>query len=156
MLPAPPPGVAAPGGAARIRLSVSARAALYATGALLWLSGCGWLVLHYGFAQATQFGPLPNPWEPLVLRLHGSIAVAAVFLCGWITAAHALDRLPHEHNRLSGLVLSGGAVLLVLTGYALYYTTDALHEGAAAAHEWLGAAAIAAALAHWVRRRPRA
>ena len=58
-------------------------------------------------------------------------------------------------NRPSGLWLLGLASVLVLSGYALYYTTGRLQAGAALVHEWLGLVAIIAALAHWRRIRAR-
>jgi hypothetical protein len=132
------------------------RATLYATGALLWLTGVVWLVLHYAFPQSSTFGPLPNPWEAPLMRAHGLIAVCAVFLIGWMMAAHVTVRWANEHNRRSGLVLGGAALLLILSGYALYYTTGLPHDAAALAHEAIGVLSPAAALAHWWRNRPRA
>lgn len=120
----------------------------------LWGSGCFWLVLHYFFAQPSDFGPLQHPWAPVILRIHGWIAVAAVFLLGWIMARHISDRWPRMIKRVSGLAIAGVAAVLALTGYALYYTTDHLHDTAGLVHEVLGAAAILFALVHWRRYRP--
>jgi hypothetical protein len=132
------------------------RVTVYGVAALLWLSGAVWLVLHYAFPQSTAFGPLPNPGEAPLMRVHGLIAVCAVFLIGWMMAAHVSVRWPSERNRRSGLVLGGAALLLILSGYALYYTTGSPHEAAAFAHEAIGVLSPAAALAHWWRNRPRA
>jgi hypothetical protein len=137
-----------------VRMSWTLRAALYLLGALLWLSGVLWLVVHFGFPERTSFGPVPNAWEPGVLRLHGLIAVVGVFLLGWITAAHVIDRWAGGRNRLTGLTLAGSGAFLLASGYALYYTTGALHDVAARTHEWLGVASLLAALAHWWRARP--
>ncbi|HZO23466.1 MAG TPA: hypothetical protein VFB37_13265 [Steroidobacteraceae bacterium] len=131
------------------------RMAIYIVFGALWVSGCLWLLLHEFFTHPGDFGPLPNPWEPAVLRLHGWIAVTAVFLLGWITARHVSDRWGQTIKRPSGLAVVGVAVVLVLSGYALYYTTDGLHDIAAAAHEMLGAAGLLFALLHWRRYRPR-
>lgn len=128
--------------------------AVFATAALLWLSGVLWLVLHYAFPQTGPFGPLPNPWEAAVLRVHGVLAVGGVFLLGWITAAHVTERWRSASKRLSGLTLAAAAALLVVSGYALYYSTASLHETAALVHEGLGVLALLAALGHWWRRRP--
>src|SRR5581483_4282147 len=68
------------------------RVAIYTVFGALWASGCLWLLLHEFFTHPGDFGPVPNPWEPAILRLHGWIAVAAVFLLGWITAGHISDR----------------------------------------------------------------
>jgi hypothetical protein len=127
------------------------RRAIYVVCAFLWVSGCAWLVAHFAFPTATDFGPVPNPWEPLLLRIHGWVAVAGVFLLGWITAEHISDRWRRSRNRVSGFSLAGLAVILTASGYGLYYTTDRLHDIAAVTHELLGAAAIAFALSHWWR-----
>jgi hypothetical protein len=87
------------------------------------------------------------------MRLHGLIAPAAVFLFGWLGAGHIWVRWRQAANRISGLWLLGFASLLVLSGYALYYTTALLHAGAAFVHEWLGVVAIIAAVVHWRRIR---
>jgi hypothetical protein len=132
-------------------MSPGLRRAILAVCALLWLSGCLWLVLHIGFPQAGEFGALPNPWEPAVLRVHGAIAVVGVFLLGWVAAGHLPARWSAAYNRGSGLLLGASALLLVVSGYALYYSTGALHVSAARIHELLGVASLAAALAHWWR-----
>jgi hypothetical protein len=121
--------------------------------ALLWLSGALWLLVHRMFPGHNEFGPLPNPWEAPLMRLHGLIAVATVFLFGWIGASHILVRWSAVRNRRSGLWLLGCASVLLASGYALYYTTGAFHDAAGSLHEWLGLAAIVFALTHWLRVR---
>lgn len=130
-------------------MSTGLRRAIYVVCALLWASGCAWLVVHFAFPTMTDFGPAPNPTEPVLLRIHGWVAVGGVFLFGWITANHISDRWRRSPNRISGFSLAGFVVLLTVSGYALYYTTDPLHDVAAATHEVLGAAAIVIALVHW-------
>jgi hypothetical protein len=135
-------------------MSRALRICIYAVFGTLWVSGCYWLMLHYYFAQATDFGTLPHPWAAPILRLHGWFAVAGVFLLGWITARHVSDRWSQMIKRLSGLSMAGAAVALAFSGYALYYTTSRLHDMAAVIHEALGASAIMFALTHWRRYRP--
>ena len=141
---------------ARATLPRPLRGLIYAVGALLWLSGAAWLVLHYVFPQASAFGPLPNPWEAPLMRAHGLVAVCGVFLIGWMTAAHVTARWSSDRNRRSGLTLGLTALLLVFSGYALYYTTGTPHDGAGLLHEVIGVLAPAAALAHWWRNRSKA
>jgi hypothetical protein len=145
----------ASGSSVRVPMSPRLRRLVFSVGALLWLSGALWLVLHYGSAERTAFGPMPNPWEPVVMRVHGMLAVGGVFLLGWITAGHVSERWRSRPRRLSGLLLIASAAVLVLSGYALYYTTGSPHEAAGLAHEILGVAALIVALAHWERRRAR-
>ena len=142
-------------GAAGARLPRVLRATLYGVGALLWVSGAVWLVLHYVYPQSTPFGPLPNPWEAPLMRAHGIIAVCGVFLIGWMMAAHVTARWASERNRRSGLTLAGAALLLIMSGYALYYTTGSPHDAAAFAHETIGVLSAVVALAHWWRNWPR-
>ena len=142
-------------GAVGARLSRVLRTTLYGVGALLWVSGAVWLVLHYVYPQSTAFGPLPNPWEAPLMRAHGLIAVSGVFLIGWMMSAHVTARWPSERNRRSGLVLAGSVLVLIVSGYALYYTTGSPHDAAALAHEAIGVLFPLAALAHWWRNRPR-
>jgi hypothetical protein len=115
----------------------------------LWASGCVWLVLHLFFARPGDFGAIEHPWQPFILRLHGWTAMGSVFLLGWVTAQHVSDRWPQMTKRLSGLAIASVATILALTGYALYYTTDGLHDVAATVHEVLGGAAVIFALVHW-------
>jgi len=129
------------------------RVAIYAVGALLWLSGALWLLLHHAFPHQSAFGPLPNPWEAPLMRVHGLIAEAGVFLIGWMSAAHISTRWGSERNRRSGIALGGTALLLVFSGYALYYTTGSPHDSAGFVHEILGLLSPLAAAAHWWRQR---
>jgi hypothetical protein len=130
------------------------RGAILAVSALLWLSGALWILLHYLFPGQNEFGPLPNSYESPLMRLHGLIAVAAVFLLGWLGASHMLARWSARAGRPSGLWLLGAALTLIVSGYALYYTTGGSHAVAGVLHEWLGLAALAVALIHWLGRRP--
>jgi hypothetical protein len=139
--------------AQRAPMTRALRTTLLWVAALLWLSGALWLLLHLAFPLHNEFGALPNPWEAPLMRLHGIIAPAAVFLFGWLGAGHIWVRWRQAANRISGLWLLGFASLLVLTGYALYYTTAQLHAGAAFVHEWLGVVALIAAVVHWRRIR---
>jgi hypothetical protein len=134
-------------------MSPALRTAVMGVCALLWASGVAWLVLHLKFEPRNDFGPLPHPWEAGLMKLHGMVAVAAVFLLGWLGADHVFERWRRARNRLSGWVLLGCAALLVASGYALYYTVGPLHSASAWVHEWLGAAIIVVALAHWLRFR---
>ncbi len=129
------------------------RAAVLAVSALLWVSGALWMLLHYLFPGHNEFGLLPNACEVPLMRVHGVIAVAAVFLLGWLGAGHMLPRWSARAGRPSGLWLLGAVLLLIVSGYALYYASGGGHAAAAVVHEWLGLAALAIALSHWLGRR---
>jgi hypothetical protein len=151
----PTPEQLATRAALRAPMSRTLRRTLLGVCALLWLSGALWLLLDWVFPQRNEFGVLPNPWEAPLLRVHGLIAVAAVFLFGWVAAGHVRVRWWQDVNRPSGVWLLGLASVLVVSGYALYYTTAQLHAAAALVHAGLGLVAIIAALVHWRRIRAR-
>ena len=83
----------------RFRMSIGLRRAIYVLCALLWVSGCAWLVVHFAFPTATDFGPAPNPFEPLLLRMHGWGAVCGF---GAALAATALLLEAATARRASG------------------------------------------------------
>jgi hypothetical protein len=121
--------------------------------AALWITGVLWIVLHYVFPGQSDFGPAPNSWEPPTLRVHGVIAVFAVFLLGFLTARHVSETWRRPRNRISGLTLIAACAVLALSGYALYYVTlDSAHVVVAKVHEIVGAAAIVFALTHWLSK----
>jgi uncharacterized membrane protein YjgN (DUF898 family) len=118
------------------------------------LSGVVWMVLHYFFARQTEFGTARNSAESTWLQVHGIVAVAAVFLLGGVAMIHVVPGWKETRNRPSGLTLAGLGIILILSGYALYYiTADSLRTATAIAHETVGLAAIGAALLHWKRVR---
>ena len=60
-------------------MSNALRCAIYVVCAVLWVSGCAWLLVHFFFPMTTDFGPAPNPWEPVFLRLQPQIEVTGTF-----------------------------------------------------------------------------
>jgi hypothetical protein len=133
----------------RAPMSRVLRATLLTVCALLWLSGALWLLLHWLFPAHNEFGALPNAGEAPLMRVHGLAAIVAVFLFGWVASGHVLVRWWTGANRISGLWLLVCAGLLVVSGYALYYSSGALHASASLVHSVLGILAIIAALVHW-------
>jgi len=137
-------------------MSRGLRAVVLVVAGLLWLSGAAWMLAHYLFPGHNEFGPLPNSLEAPLMRLHGLIAVVGVFVFGWLGASHMAARWSAWAGRPSGLWLLGCAITLIVSGYALYYTTGALHAAAAVLHECLGLATLGVALVHWLGvRAPR-
>jgi hypothetical protein len=137
------------------RMPAALRISVKAVATMLALSGCLWLVLHFLFPEQGDFGLSPNRWEPPVMRVHGLVAIAGVFLFGWIMSKHVIDAWPQPKNRVSGLLLTSALLVLAASGYALYYLSNEFWQGAVAAtHEVLGSIAMIMALVHWsvVRR----
>lgn len=90
-------------------------------GGLLWLSGAVWLLLHYYFQTNGEFGPTSNPLEPWLLRLHGLVLIPALLGIGGLFVAHIPKGWTHPRQRTIGLILGGVLIVLIASGYLLYY-----------------------------------
>lgn len=104
-----------------IRLGPRQKRWVYLIGGLLWLSGLGWLVAHFGLASPGEFGDPHHASEPWWLRLHGAAAMAALVMIGSLLFDHAWRAWQLRKNHRSGLLLASFVIAMVLTGYALYY-----------------------------------
>ena len=94
------------------------------SGAVLWLTGAGWLLLHHYGQRQGEFGPETNPLEPWMLRLHGAALIAALLGVGGLLVAHVWRGWQYRRQRAIGLALLVTVGLLVVTGYLLYYAGD--------------------------------
>ena len=122
------------------------RLALYTTGALLLLTGAGWLAIHYSIGAGAGAGELPHPLEAWALRLHGLLAFAGVFVFGVLAAGHVTQgwRLSYrrrwEGQRKSGVLLCSIGALLAFSGYALFYfAPESIRPVLGWAHAFVGA-----------------
>jgi hypothetical protein len=97
------------------------RRSIYATGALLLLSGAVWLVLHYFLRPKSQFGESVNPFEPWAMKLHGAAAMVALFFVGSLLHFHVRRALRAGRNVATGWAMIATLSFLTLTGYGLYY-----------------------------------
>jgi hypothetical protein len=105
-------------------LSRRRRWTLYIVGIGVWLSGGLWLLFHYFLVKQGEFGPVASPLEPWWLKLHGAFAFAAVWMFGLLWGAHIAKLWPSKRRRWSGGMLTAVFVLLILSGYLLYYVGD--------------------------------
>jgi Kef-type K+ transport system membrane component KefB len=90
----------------------------------IWLSGAAWLVLHYLMRQQGEFGPQAHPLEPWALKGHGAFAFAAIWMAGMLWAAHVVNAWPQKRRRPSGIALLCLLIVLIVSGYLLYYAGD--------------------------------
>ena len=121
------------------------RSALYATSALLVLTGLAWLGVHYSAGAGA--GELPHPLEAWLMRLHGAVAYVGLFVLGVLAAAHVPHgwRLTGRHRwagqRGSGVTLCAVAALLVASGYLLnYFAPEAVRPALGWVHTGIGIA----------------
>ena len=154
----------APGAGAGVRLEHWHRRALYASLALLAASGALWLLFHYFVRGATEWGEGPHPLESWWLRLHGLAAMLTLLALGSLLTTHVARAWRAGRNRASGSALGAALVLLIATGYALYYFGGEQSRPALSLVHWVfGGVAVVLIVAHVAlgrgltapRRRPR-
>jgi hypothetical protein len=116
----------------------------------VWLTGCIWLALHTLFEVPDEFGVARNPWEPTVLWVHGVLSVAIAYLFGWVMARHSSEAWRQRKRRISGGLLTGVLAVLSISGFALFFVTDAdWQTQSARIHEILGVAVTVFGIEHW-------
>ncbi|MCB2057147.1 MAG: hypothetical protein H6916_04160 [Novosphingobium sp.] len=107
------------------------------SGSGLWLSGAGWLLLHYYGQKAGEYGPEMNPAEPWMMTAHGLFLIPVLLGIGSMFVAHIPKGWSHVRQRVAGIALCAVLAVLVGSGYLLYYAGDE------ALRDWTG-------LIHWV------
>jgi hypothetical protein len=130
-----------------IRLSRWHELWLYAIGLCVFLSGVGWLADHYLFAGTAEFGDAHAASEPLWLRLHGAAAMAALLAFGSLFPGHIARAWQVRKNLCSGLSMLFLVLLLVATGYGLYYAGDEEMRPWISMAHWIGGVLAAFGLA---------
>jgi hypothetical protein len=137
--------------AERVRLGAPVRRALYATIAVLVLSGLWWMAVHFA---STWLAPRADDLqrlaqEALALKIHGAASFATLLALGAMGAYHVRRGWGLGRNRVSGSVVVGTFCVLVLTGYALYYlVTDANRTPISVLHWGLGLTLVPLLIAH--------
>ncbi|HTT39915.1 MAG TPA: hypothetical protein VMH32_19885 [Burkholderiales bacterium] len=104
-----------------MRLSHGHRRWVYWSSALLLVSGIFWLVFHYFLRVHGELGEEPNPLETWWLRLHGGAAMLVLIVLGSLLPVHVRRGWHQRRNLLAGGALATTALLLIASGYALYY-----------------------------------
>jgi hypothetical protein len=100
------------------------RRCIYASCLVLLLSGVGWLIAHFYFCAAGQFGESINPLEPLAMKVHGAGAVVMLFFLGSLMNSHIRRALKSARNLASGWAMILTTAVLVITAFGLYYLAD--------------------------------
>ena len=104
-----------------MRLSHGHRRWIYWSGAALFATGALWLLFHYFLRQHGEFGETPHPLEVWWLRLHGACAMLALIITGSLLPIHVRRGWHQRKNLLAGGVVVAILVLLIASGYGLYY-----------------------------------
>lgn len=104
-----------------LRLERWHRHCVYASCALLLLSGIAWLAARYLMRPVGQFGETIHPLEPWAMKAHGAGAMLMLFFLGSLMNGHIRRALKSGRNLVSGMAMIATLLALILTGFGLYY-----------------------------------
>jgi hypothetical protein len=90
----------------------------------VWVSGAVWLGIHYLARPQDTLGLPGNSAETWSLKVHGAFAFLAIWGGGFLWGFHIIKAWPREQHRWSGGTLITVSLLLILSGYLLYYVGD--------------------------------
>jgi hypothetical protein len=119
------------------------RRTVYATGAVLLLSGVAWLVLRYFLRPVSEFGETINPLEPWAMKLHGAAAMVSLFFVGSLLHMHIRRAIRAGRNLITGWAMVAVLLFLVLTGYGLYYVAGEADRPLWSVLHWAAGLAVA-------------
>lgn len=133
-----------------MRLSRPQELAVYllATGTLI--SGMLWLWFEHFVRVAAEFGPEHHALQPWCMKLHGLLALLAVWGFGTLWPLHIKRGWAQRPaQRLTGATLFAALSWLGLSGVLLYYAgSDRLREAVSLGHWIVGLAGGIALLLH--------
>lgn len=104
-----------------IRLKPFHRYLFYSVVILLFLSGTIWTFANYIVPLSEEIRPMV---KSRLMKVHGAAAMAALVLIGTILTAHVRFAWRADRNRMNGIISLTTLGILIITGYALYYSGD--------------------------------
>ena len=122
-----------------IRLSRPHEWTVYAVLSLVFVSGAAWGWLQHFGRHAGQFGQSAHPMEPWMQKVHGGSAMLALILLGTLLISHVWRAWQARRNRRTGGLLFIIFALLIVSGYALYYSgNENVRVLVSRTHLWIG------------------
>jgi hypothetical protein len=128
-----------------MRIDPRFRWALYATGAVLFITGAGWLL-------ADAWKESTDVWQEIaanLLMLHGGAAMIALMLLGALVPLHLRRAWRAKKNRVTGTIMATVNAVLIVTAFGLYYFgSEALRPWTSRIHYGVGFALPILGLVH--------
>ena len=132
-----------------VRLKRGRRRLTYGIGLGLWLTGAVWLVFHYFLRTEGPFGPTENPLTHWWLAAHGLLAFGSLWLFGLLWGQHIVGAWKTGRHRVTGTLLFGLVLVLITSGYLLYYAGgDETRSVVSVIHWAIGLAVLAPFILH--------
>jgi hypothetical protein len=130
-----------------LRLSPAFRYAIYATFAILFLSGAVWLIAD-GLKDGTN-GELWQQVAATLLMTHGGSAMITLLMLGALVPVHMRHGWRARRNLWTGIVMATATTVLIVTAFGLYYFgVEGARAVAGDVHIWLGVASPVLLVAH--------
>ena len=131
-----------------VKLPAWQRRGVYASVAVLALTGLVWLAVHFLSAQSDD-GLGQGTAKLWTIRVHAAAALCTLVMVGSLLPVHIRPAWRARKNRVSGALVVGVMVVLALTGYALGYAPEGLARQWSAWSHWaVGAASPLLLLLH--------
>jgi hypothetical protein len=137
-----------------LQLSPAFRYAIYATFAVLFLSGAVWLVADS--LKDSENGEFWQQVAATLLMTHGGSAMITLMMLGALVPVHMRFGWRARNNLSTGIVMAAVGVVLVVTAFGLYYFgAEGGRAVAGDVHTRLGVASPVLLVAHiwWGRRK---
>lgn len=145
----PPQAIPGSGPSRHLGLERWHRWSLYGVCACLLVSGALFLFGAWLWPAGSPFDETLHPIKGASMKVHGAAAMAFLFLAGSLLHGHMLRALRSRRNLLLGWTLLGAMLVLLVSGYGLYYFTgESLREACSSLHWMVGLGWVAVFLAH--------
>ena len=96
-----------------VRFSQRLNIWFYGIFGVLFFSGIIWLAVHF-FSEESE----GLPW---LLRIHGAAAMGSLVMLGVLIPSHMQRAWQQKRNQFTAAVMVGLCLLMVISGYGLYY-----------------------------------
>lgn len=133
-----------------MRLSRLQEWMVYGLAAATLVSGLLWLWFEHYVRVAADFGPEHHPLQPWCMKLHGALALVAVWGFGTLWPQHIKRGwIQRQSQRATGATLFAVMSWLGISGVLLYYAgTDRMREVVSLGHWIVGLIGGIALLLH--------
>ena len=104
-----------------MKLSLRTQRWFYAVFGVLFFSGLLWLISHYILEGPGDFSSPYHQLEAWLIKIHGGAAMLSLLVLGVLIPTHMRLGWKQHRNRRSGIIIASTCMILVVSGYGLYY-----------------------------------
>ena len=109
-----------------IHLNTVGRWVLFSTLLFCWFSGLLFFVFDGWIRVEGEFGQQRHPLQQIMLSAHGASAFLMLILFGFMLKNHVALLWRANKNRSIGITIVMSFIVLIITGYFLYYASAEL------------------------------